>query len=106
LPIHQPCDPPCATTRSDLRHLLEGLGPKALAKLFHNLQILAWAVVLAKVRRPRAPLSHGASRGGGSLLGVWPGGHLRRPPLTLVPALLRPPGTQGQTHSCTPMTRP
>jgi hypothetical protein len=37
------------TEGCDVDHLLEGLGEKGVTKLFHNLSILAWAVVIAKV---------------------------------------------------------
>ncbi|KAF8057765.1 Nek1 [Scenedesmus sp. PABB004] len=32
----------------DVEHLLQGLGERGLSRLFHNLSILAWAVVIAK----------------------------------------------------------
>eukprot|EP00878_Enallax_costatus_P033607 GHUV01037140.1.p1 GENE.GHUV01037140.1~~GHUV01037140.1.p1 ORF type:complete len:110 (+),score=24.83 GHUV01037140.1:791-1120(+) len=38
------------TEGCDVEHLLEGLGNKGITRLFHNLSILAWAVVIAKVR--------------------------------------------------------
>lgn len=38
------------TEGCDVAHLLEGLGNKGITRLFHNLSILAWAVVIAKVR--------------------------------------------------------
>ena len=31
-----------------MEHLLQGLGKQGITKLFHNLSILAWAVVIAK----------------------------------------------------------
>jgi len=37
------------TEGCDVEHLLEGLGDKGITKLFHNLSILAWAVVIARV---------------------------------------------------------
>jgi hypothetical protein len=39
------------TEGCDVEHLLEGLGGKGITRLFHNLSILAWAVVIAKVRQ-------------------------------------------------------
>ncbi|WIA31349.1 hypothetical protein OEZ86_002250 [Tetradesmus obliquus] len=36
------------TEGCDVAHLLEGLGGKGITRLFHNLSILAWAVVIAK----------------------------------------------------------
>eukprot|EP00878_Enallax_costatus_P039136 GHUV01044675.1.p1 GENE.GHUV01044675.1~~GHUV01044675.1.p1 ORF type:complete len:116 (+),score=39.82 GHUV01044675.1:791-1138(+) len=36
------------TEGCDVEHLLEGLGNKGITRLFHNLSILAWAVVIAK----------------------------------------------------------
>jgi hypothetical protein len=42
-------------TDSDLQHLLQGMGDKGLTKLFHQLSILAWAVVLAKLLSLAAP---------------------------------------------------
>jgi hypothetical protein len=79
LPIPHPAHPSPPKPPSDIEHLLLGLGPKGLAKLFHQLSILAWAVVLAKLISLAAPweesspffsylneiLGHKAGGGGG-----------------------------------------
>ncbi|KIZ01686.1 hypothetical protein MNEG_6274 [Monoraphidium neglectum] len=43
------------TDGCDVAHLLQGLGKNGLTKLFHNLSILAWAVVMAKLVALAAP---------------------------------------------------